>query len=159
MFMPPPTDEQQAMQYKMMNVMTLVMGVMFYRVPAGLCVYFISSSLWGVGERKLLEFWKKKHPPKVAPPESPTAEGEKQRALASIPGNKVAARAGEAAGSFWKKLLDAADHARAGRHVGLEDHGLASQGSLRRQEERQTPRLKSARSLGFGPIASLPRSR
>jgi YidC/Oxa1 family membrane protein insertase len=89
------------------------MGVMFYRVPAGLCVYFISSSLWGVGERKLLEFWKKKHPPKVAPPESPTAEGEKQRALASIPGNKVAARAGEAAGSFWKKLLDAADHAGA----------------------------------------------
>lgn len=113
MFMPPPTDEQQAMQYKMMNVMTLVMGVMFYRVPAGLCVYFISSSLWGVGERKLLEFWKKKHPPKAATPESPPAEGEKQGALASLPGNKVAARAGEAAGSFWKKLLDAADHAGA----------------------------------------------
>ena len=33
MFMPPPTDEQQEMQYKMMNVMTIVMGVMFYQVP------------------------------------------------------------------------------------------------------------------------------
>ena len=112
MFMPPPTDEQQAMQYKMMNVMTVVMGVMFYRVPAGLCVYFISSSLWGVGERKLLEYWKKKHPQKAVTPDSSTAEGEKH-ALASIPGNKVAARAGEAAGSFWKKLLDAADSAGA----------------------------------------------
>jgi YidC/Oxa1 family membrane protein insertase len=112
MFMPPPTDEQQAMQYKMMNVMTLVMGVMFYRVPAGLCVYFISSSLWGVGERKLLEFWKKKHP-KPAVTETPAPEEAEKRSLAAIPGNKVAARAGEAAGSFWKKLLNAADDARA----------------------------------------------
>jgi YidC/Oxa1 family membrane protein insertase len=99
------------MQYKMMNYMTIIMGVMFYKVPAGLCVYFISSSLWGIGERKLLEFWKKKHPTPAVTPESPTTEVEK-RAMSAIPGNKVAARAGEAAGSFWKKLLDAADSAR-----------------------------------------------
>ena len=111
MFMPPPTDEQQAMQYKMMNYMTLIMGVMFYKVPAGLCVYFISSSLWGIGERKLLEFWKKRHPPRPAAVAAPQDDVEK-RAISAIPGNKVAARAGEAAGSFWKKLLDAADDAR-----------------------------------------------
>ncbi len=79
MFMPPPTDEQQAMQYKMMNVMTIVMGVMFYKVPAGLCVYFISSSLWGIGERKLLEYWKKKHPASAVQPELPPTEVEKPR--------------------------------------------------------------------------------
>ena len=50
MFMPPPTDEQQEMQQKMMNVMMVVMGAMFYKFPAGLCVYYISSSLWGFGE-------------------------------------------------------------------------------------------------------------
>lgn len=54
MFMPPPTNDEQAMQQKMMNFMTVFMGVMFYKVPAGLCVYFIASSLWGMGERKLL---------------------------------------------------------------------------------------------------------
>jgi len=58
MFMPPPTDEQQAMQHKMMNYMMIFFGVMFYRVPAGLCVYFIASSLWGMGERKMLDVMK-----------------------------------------------------------------------------------------------------
>ena len=53
--MPPPADEEQALQYKMMNVMMIVMGVFFWRVPAGLCVYFIVSSIWGVTERMLLK--------------------------------------------------------------------------------------------------------
>lgn len=59
MFMPPPTDEQQAMQQKMMSYMMLFMGYMFYSVPAGLCIYFIASSLWGLAERKLLPKSKK----------------------------------------------------------------------------------------------------
>lgn len=54
MFMPPPTSEEQEMQYKMMNFFTIIIGFMFYRVPSGLCVYFIASSLWGIAERKLL---------------------------------------------------------------------------------------------------------
>jgi YidC/Oxa1 family membrane protein insertase len=54
MFMPPPTDEQSAMQAKMMNYMMVFMGVMFYKVASGLCIYFIASSLWGVAERKFL---------------------------------------------------------------------------------------------------------
>jgi YidC/Oxa1 family membrane protein insertase len=32
----------------------VVMGLMFYKMAAGLCVYFIASSLWGLAERKLL---------------------------------------------------------------------------------------------------------
>ncbi len=54
MFMPPPTDEQSAMQQKVMTYMMVFMGVMFYKVASGLCLYFIASSLWGIGERKLL---------------------------------------------------------------------------------------------------------
>jgi YidC/Oxa1 family membrane protein insertase len=42
------------MQQQMMTYMTMFMGVMFYKVPAGLCIYFITSSLWGICERKLL---------------------------------------------------------------------------------------------------------
>jgi YidC/Oxa1 family membrane protein insertase len=45
----------------MMTYMTVFMGVMFYKVPAGLCLYFITSSLWGICERKLLP----KPPPKA----------------------------------------------------------------------------------------------
>ena len=48
------------MQHKMMNFMMIFMGFLFYHVPAGLCVYFIASSLWGMGERKLLDIGKKK---------------------------------------------------------------------------------------------------
>jgi YidC/Oxa1 family membrane protein insertase len=55
MFMPPATDEQTAMTQKMMNIMTLMMGLFFFRVPAGLCIYFITSSLWGIGERLLVK--------------------------------------------------------------------------------------------------------
>ncbi len=55
MFMPPATDEQTAMTQKMMNIMTLMMGLFFFRVPAGLCLYFITSSLWGMCERILVK--------------------------------------------------------------------------------------------------------
>lgn len=52
--MPPAADEQQEMQQKMMKYMSVVFGIMFYKVAAGLCMYFIASSLWGLAERKLL---------------------------------------------------------------------------------------------------------
>ncbi len=55
MFMPPPTTDEAAMQQKMMNVMMIVFGFLFYRLPAGLLVYFIISTLWGMGERKLID--------------------------------------------------------------------------------------------------------
>ena len=68
MFTPPATDEQTRMQQNMMQYMMIFMGVLFFKVPAGLCVYFIASSLWGIGERKLLP------PPSTlsaAPPDKP----------------------------------------------------------------------------------------
>jgi YidC/Oxa1 family membrane protein insertase len=54
LFTPPATDEQSAMQLKMMKYMTLFMGFMFFKVASGLCLYFIASSLWGIAERKLI---------------------------------------------------------------------------------------------------------
>jgi YidC/Oxa1 family membrane protein insertase len=58
LFTPPATDEQTQMQQKMMTYMTVFMGVMFYKVPAGLCLYFIVSSTWGICERKFLSWMK-----------------------------------------------------------------------------------------------------
>jgi YidC/Oxa1 family membrane protein insertase len=54
LFMPPATDEQTRIQHQVMTFMTVFMGVMFFRVPAGLCIYFIVSSLWGIVERTWL---------------------------------------------------------------------------------------------------------
>lgn len=54
MFMPPATDEQSAMQQKMMKYMMLFMAFVFFTVPSGLCIYFIASSLWGIAEKKFL---------------------------------------------------------------------------------------------------------
>jgi YidC/Oxa1 family membrane protein insertase len=65
LFTPPATDEQTKMQQQMMTYMTVFMGVMFYKVPAGLCLYFITSSLWGIAERKMLP--KPKPPAEDAP--------------------------------------------------------------------------------------------
>ncbi len=52
--MPPPADEQAAMQQKVMQYMMIFIGFLFYKVASGLCLYFIASTLWGIGERKLL---------------------------------------------------------------------------------------------------------
>ncbi|MBS0203204.1 MAG: membrane protein insertase YidC [Planctomycetes bacterium] len=53
--MPPAQNEEQAAQYKMMNVMMFVMGATFYRVPAGLCLYFIATNIWSMTERTIFE--------------------------------------------------------------------------------------------------------
>ncbi len=54
LFTPPPQDEQQRSQQQVMKFMMIFMGFMFHKVAAGLCIYFIASSLWGLAERKLL---------------------------------------------------------------------------------------------------------
>ena len=38
----------------MMKYMMIFFGLMFYKVAAGLCLYFIATSVWGIAERKLL---------------------------------------------------------------------------------------------------------
>jgi YidC/Oxa1 family membrane protein insertase len=75
MMTPPPTDEQQATQQKMMKFMMIFIGIMFYKVAAGLCIYFTASSLWGLAERKLLP--KKKTPIAGTPPKPPGGSSSK----------------------------------------------------------------------------------
>jgi YidC/Oxa1 family membrane protein insertase len=100
---PPPTDDQQAMQMKIMRYMMIFMGLMFYKVAAGLCLYFIASGVWGLLERKFL--------PKVKPGESkPSSDGLAQRKLAP---------AAEGAGSGGNRRERARNRTRPGR--GRED--------------------------------------
>ncbi|MEO8268297.1 MAG: YidC/Oxa1 family insertase periplasmic-domain containing protein [Aureliella sp.] len=55
MLMPKATDDQTRMTQNMMQIMTIFMGVMFFKVPSGLCIYFITSSIWSLVERKLVK--------------------------------------------------------------------------------------------------------
>jgi YidC/Oxa1 family membrane protein insertase len=71
LFMPPATDEQSQMQQSMMKYMTIFMGIMFFKVPAGLCIYFIISTSWSIIERTFLP--KFKPAAGSAPPEAKPA--------------------------------------------------------------------------------------
>jgi YidC/Oxa1 family membrane protein insertase len=97
MFTPPPADEQQAVAQKTMNIMMVFMAVMFFKVPAGLCIYFITSSLWGIAERKLL--------PKPQLSEDKVAEIK--GGLAPATGVPVAAAPAKAGGGLMDRLRDA----------------------------------------------------
>lgn len=70
---PPPTDEQQEMQQRTMKFMMIFMGVFFYKMAAGLCLYFICSTLWGITERKLLKRKKAATDPLTGPPAATAA--------------------------------------------------------------------------------------
>jgi YidC/Oxa1 family membrane protein insertase len=82
MMTPPATDETQAMQQKMMKYMMIFFGVMFYKVAAGLCIYFIASSVWGFTERKLLPKRKRE----AATPAATHKPGFLQRAMNRLRG-------------------------------------------------------------------------
>ena len=86
MLMPKATDDQTRMTQNMMQVMTIFMGVLFFKVPSGLCIYFITSSLWSLVERKLI---KRMTPAKAAPvEEEPQQNGDSKK-----PGKKGKSRA------------------------------------------------------------------
>ncbi|MEZ6056709.1 MAG: membrane protein insertase YidC [Planctomycetaceae bacterium] len=104
LFTPPPTNDEQAMQQKMMSYMMIVMGFLFYRVPAGLCLYFIASSLWGICERKVLDLQKVKLAAAAA---EAAAAGTLVVKPIEDPKNSEPAEPG-----FFAKLLAIADEAK-----------------------------------------------
>ena len=84
--MPPPTDEQQEMQQQMMKFMPIMMCFIFWKFPAGLSIYFIASSIWGVAERKLLP--KKTDAPAINPSTDDDDPPPKDSILAKLNPNK-----------------------------------------------------------------------
>jgi len=67
LFAPPATTPEAEAQQKMMKYMMVFMAFMFYKVPSGLGLYFITSSLWQICERLLL--------PKITKSKGITAAG------------------------------------------------------------------------------------
>lgn len=63
LFTPPATTPEQEMSQKMMKIMMVFMSFMFYKVPSGLGIYFITSSTWAICERIFLPKMIKVKPP------------------------------------------------------------------------------------------------
>jgi YidC/Oxa1 family membrane protein insertase len=51
---PAPNDEQAKMQRRMMKFMMIFMGLLFFKVPSGLCIYFIASTVFALFERRFI---------------------------------------------------------------------------------------------------------
>ena len=85
MFMPEPTNDQARLQQKLMKYMMVFMGFLLFKIPSGLCIYFVASSLWAIAERKLLP-----HP--VAPTGEANAEATPKRPEPKPSSNGEAAR-------------------------------------------------------------------
>ena len=128
--MPPPADEQQEMQQKMMMWMSIIFGLFFWHFPAGLCVYFIASSLWGLGERKMLD---------LAPfglTESPKQSSEPERGEKKSEPTKSEK---PAATGWWGRLLEQAD--AAANQAG----GASGQGRIAKQVNGAKGKRKKTR--------------
>jgi YidC/Oxa1 family membrane protein insertase len=54
-FQPKPATEQARQQQKMMKFMPVLFGFLFYQMPSGLCVYFVTSMGIGSLERWLID--------------------------------------------------------------------------------------------------------
>ena len=99
-----------------MKYMMIFMAVMFYKVPSGLGIYFITSSLWAIGERLLLPKVTHAHP--VAEPASAEkaaasrgngpASGGPRAGQAGAGSNGAAAKPPGKIAQFLEKLMEEA---------------------------------------------------
>jgi YidC/Oxa1 family membrane protein insertase len=140
MMTPPPTDEQQEMQQKMMKFMTVFFALMFYKLAAGLCLYFITSSLWGFAERKLL------------PKRKPDGPG----GAAPQPGsNSLLQKAYDRLQALSPQRADSATNVTAAPSTVVQDElpgpgGLGKRGKKARRKERERRRNEASGGNGAG---------
>ena len=80
LFSPPPANPEAEMQQKIFKYMMVFFMFMFYKLPSGLGVYFIVSSLWQVCERLLVNWLAKRNPVDVYQVERAARENPKPKA-------------------------------------------------------------------------------
>ena len=129
LFSPPAMTEEARMQQKMMKYMMIFMAFMFYRVPSGLGIYFITSSLWQIGERLLL--------PKLAGSKKalPDGDGNGQAALLVAPQKP----AGGVNGWLSKKLESLMEQAANERTIRNDGGGNGRDAEPDRNRNRPRP--------------------
>ncbi len=138
LFSPPPTTPEAEMNQKMMKYMMIFMAFMFYKVPSGLGLYFITSSLWQICERLML-------PKVIANHPKPAVEGDElggDRANGPGPNGKSDAPQGWL-GKRLEKLLEEAAKDKTirndDRDLGVRDREREREPSRDRTRPRPRP--------------------
>jgi YidC/Oxa1 family membrane protein insertase len=144
----------------MMKYMMIFMGVMFYKVPSGLGIYFITSSLWAIGERLLLP--KVTHASEAAGSaagEVSDVRGRGAKSGVSANGDGTGARGGrgDASGNgaktkppgafaqFWDRVLEEARKDPTYRKAVDEQASKGSERGTDKDRDRDRPRPKPRR--------------
>ncbi len=158
LFSPPATTPEAEMQQKMMKYMMIFMGFMFYKVPSGLGLYFITSSLWAIGERLLLPKVTHAHAARAAESAEASAGDDSsagRRSRGSVNGDGVRGRATDVAertkdkpagrfAQFLQRMLDEARKDPTYRKM-VDERGEPEPDEGRDQErprQRQRPRRR-----------------
>jgi YidC/Oxa1 family membrane protein insertase len=111
LFSPPPANAEAEMQQKVFTYMMVFMSFMFYKVPSGLGLYFITSSLWALGERLLLPKLVKDSPVPVLAGDSGTTISTSARVAgqSSGSGSKESSPAPTGWRAKWQEILAEAE--------------------------------------------------
>lgn len=109
---PPATTPEQEQQQKMMQWMTLIFPLMFYKMPSGLNLYYLTSTGLGILEGKITRDHIKKQEEleKINGPVIVDA-GPSKRKSKGLPVSEVPEKKTGLSG-LWQRLQDAADKAR-----------------------------------------------
>ena len=148
LFSPPATTPEAEAQQKMMKYMMIFMAFMFYKVPSGLGIYFITSSSWQICERLMLP------KAKIKPVEVEEIGDQKNPSGRGGSGGS-GGRGGNSGGppliekpqgkfsQFWEKVLDEAKKNQTYRNI--SDEKDKDKSNDRRDREKGQPRARPDR--------------
>jgi YidC/Oxa1 family membrane protein insertase len=147
LFSPPPTTPEAEMQQKMMKYMMIFMAFMFYKVPSGLGIYFITSSLWQIGERLLLP--KVTHVAPAAgdegtPPPGGGGGGRGRPGGGGGDGDGAPPKPPGRFAQFWEKIREEASKDPTYRKL-VTDGGKEKEKERDRNRDRDKPRARPGR--------------
>ncbi len=153
LFSPPPTTPEAEMQQKTMKYMMVFMAFMFYKVPSGLGIYFITSSLWSIGERLLLPKITHAAPDKETEDENNASKGgdsiSRGRRAAGGNGSAPAKKRPGVFTQFMEKILEEARKDPTYRNVIDQRDGKSKDDKPdsgdRRDRDRGKPRARPGR--------------
>jgi len=134
---PPPTDEQQAMQQNMMKYMMIFMAFVFYKMAAGMCVYFIVSTSWGLTER----FFLKRKQKRIAEDKKNNPQAELPTTLAAKPEPKATGFLQKFRGTLMERLEEAQKQAEGNRQI-INKPQTATQPKPSQQDKRKKRKRK-----------------
>ena len=134
---PPATTPEAEASQKMMKYMMVFMGVMFYKVPSGLGIYFITSSLWQISERLLL-------PKMAAKTPAPDAGGTPPGGGRGNNGDGAPAKPPGKLTQLWEKVLDEAKKDPTYRKM-MEERDSGKDKDKDRDSGKDKPRARSGK--------------